>query len=197
LLWLVVSSAAAVVLVAGVALAFGPAGDTAGLPASGQSMPRAVAEQMSAFRRAQVPADKMPGDPVADLEESGDRQVSENPLLARRFDVGADKQAYAWPMADGVCYASPGPAGCVPTALLEQRGASIATSFTTDSRVVRVFGLAVDGVKAVELDLTDGRTVTAPVRGGAFYVELASDPLQARWTMPDGSVATQSSLVMR
>jgi hypothetical protein len=197
-IWLAAAGAGTAALATSAALALGQSSDIAQRPEPAppvKSVPRDVADQLSAFRRAQAPSDKMPGDPVADLEKTGTRQAGENPVLARRLAVGSRGQAYAWPMADGVCYASPGPAGCVPTKLLEQRGATIATSSSSTSPTVQVFGLAADGVKSVDLDLETGQTVTARVQDGAFYIELAADPLQARWTLADGTIMTQAPLV--
>jgi len=199
-IWLAACAAGTAALLTGAALALGRDVHVAVRPDPAppvQTVPREVAEQMSAFRRAQGQSDRMPGDPAADLQAVGDRQPGENPALARRFKTGRSQDAYAWPMAGGVCYASPGPAGCVPMELLRRRGATIATSSTGDSPIVQVFGLAADSVKTVQLDFHDGRTVTVDVHDGAFYLELTADPVRARWTMADGSQQTQAPLVIR
>lgn len=168
-----------------------------GRPSPVSTIPAKVAGVLAAFRRDATPSDEMPGDPVAALEAVDDWQPGENPLLARRLTLASGNYGYVWPMLDGVCYGSPGAAGCVSIDVLRARGVLITTASSTDSPMVKVFGIAVDGVKAVTMTLADGSEVVAPFNGGAFYVEVTSDPTTARWKKPDGTPVEQSPVLVR
>jgi hypothetical protein len=166
-------------------------------PSPLRAVPPELADVMPVFAREQRPSDLLAGDPVAALNEYGDWRPGENPLLARRIVAASGDQAHLWPMRDGVCYSSAGPAGCVPLGLLRDRGVIVATSSTSDSSTVQVFGLAIEGIDSVELSLADGGTVSAPVKDGAFYVEASNDPAAAGWINPDGTRGSQDQLLHR
>jgi hypothetical protein len=154
-----------------------------------RAVPPELAGLMHVFDRNQVSSDVIPGDPVVTLDRLGDRQPGENPLLARRVRLPTDLHGFVWPMSNGVCYSSPGPSGCYPIDLLRKSGVLVGIEFSGDSRIVRVFGIAIDGVETVTLALADRTQLTATVTDGAFYVDATDDPIQARWTMPDGTRA--------
>jgi hypothetical protein len=175
-----------------------PASGTRLIPAPPlRTVPADLRELVPAFRREQRADDQLPGDPLAALEAQGDRQPGENPLLARRLDARDAHDVYVWPMVEGVCYASPGPGGCVPTTQLREQGVAVATSFTSRSPTVRVFGLAADGVEEVVFGVSDGSEQTVGIRDGAFYLELEADPTEMRWARPNGEAMMQRGLVVR
>jgi hypothetical protein len=176
-------------------------GDDAATPGTNRAAVETVAPGLptvvGAFRRDQRPDDRIPGDPVGALEAQGDLQPRESPDMARRLQLAGRQSAYAWPSSHGVCYSSPGPSGCFPTALLAQRGALLGTTYSGQSPVVRVFGLVRDGIGRVELTLENGGEVVLPVQDNAVYAEVQSDPAAARWRNPDGSSGAQDKLVRR
>jgi hypothetical protein len=132
------------------------------------------------------------------LEQFEDRQPGEDPSLSRRLTLSPDVDAFVWPLTNGLCYSTAAGAGCVPTRLLRRNGVVVATSFTSDSPIVQVFGLAAPGIERVEFRLNGtGETVAAEVAAGAFYIELMNDPRSASWTNPDESTGTQKGLVPR
>jgi hypothetical protein len=157
-----------------------------------------LAELIDAFARVERSHDELPGDFAAALAATGDAQPGEDPARSRRLDLPGDKDAFLWPASGGVCYASAGPAGCIPTAILDANGVVLSTSSSSHSPTVKVFGLAKSGVETVELRLGNGNPpIVAEVSDNAVYVELQSDPLIAVWTNPDGTPGSQGGLVPR
>jgi hypothetical protein len=157
-----------------------------------------LADLVPAFARQQRESDKLPDDAMQALETFDDSQPGEDPSLSRRLAFSSGREAFVWPRANGVCYTTVTGAGCVPSALLARRGVVLAVSFSSESPVVQVFGLAEPGIDRVEFRLK-GRSepIVAKVTAGAFDIELPSDPVRASWTNPDGSPGSQDRLVPR
>lgn len=102
-----------------------------------------------------------------------------------------------WPMNDGVCHQSAFTAGCAPTQLLAERGVIVGSSFGSETKEVHVFGLAKEGITSVTFDLVDGREVTVAAEDNVVQLDGTIDPIEARWTNPDGSTGVQSGLIPR
>lgn len=159
-----------------------------GAGAISPELPRLV----SAFRREQTRADRLPGDPVADLDKSGDARPGESPQFSRRMEIAAGP-VFAWPESDGVCYAWAGSAGCTPTAVLAENGVIVGLRVIPgEETVVTVAGLARDGVDNVELVFRDGRSRIISIESNAFLFEPSEVPVEVRWLNPDGTSGARS-----
>lgn len=167
--------------------------DPAAVARVAADLPRLV----GAFDRVQGAEDRLPGDPVADLEALGDAQPGESPLMARRLNVAGGSDVYLWPKSDGACFSSPGPAGCFHTKRLAEQGAILATSFSSESTAVQVLGVVASGVREVRFRLDDGSRKVATVQDQGFFVVLPSDPISAHWVKPDGGIGALTGLVSR
>lgn len=155
-------------------------------------------ELVPAFARQQRESDKLPDNATQALEAFDDAQPGEDPSLSRRLAFSSGREAYVWPRANGVCYTTVTGAGCLPSALLARRGVALAVSFTSESPLVQVFGLAEPGIDRVEFRLKARKDpVVAKVTAGAFSIELPTDPVRASWTNPDGTPGSQDGLVPR
>jgi hypothetical protein len=185
---LIVTGATAIVagLAVGVALALADGGFS-GASHSIDS-PRGEARLsalMRAFRDSREAADALPPHAVEAIEASGDRQPGETPALSRIIRPAPGRVAFLWPMTDGLCYGSPGPSGCFPLDLLEQRGAVLGSRYGRTSSGVEyahIFGIAADDVSEVRVSLDTGRTVAVPVRDNGLWAEFSTTPVRASWT---------------
>lgn len=154
-------------------------------------LPRLIA----AFRREQQPSDQVPGDPAAAIEP-GDRQPGESPDLARAVGVANGSRIYLWPARESVCLSHAWFGGCVPTAVLADKGAVVGTTFlapgvVTSAPVHRAVVLARDGVEEVRVLTRTGLRVVADTSDNATVVDLPAEVLSAEWSNVDGSRATQ------
>ena len=148
---------------------------------------------LSVFRRAQRAGDVMPGAGAA-IAAAGDRQPGEDPSLGRRQDVAGGQTAYLWPKADGICYASPGPSGCFPVTILQERGVVLGTAGRSGAPETRVYGIVVDGIREVNFDLDGGQRITVPVKDNGLLADFAARPLQASWRNADGTIGRHLEL---
>jgi hypothetical protein len=157
-----------------------------------ESVPPALAAAVPAFKRPQLPSDRIPGgDPVAALDRLNDRQSGENPRLSRRVATGPRGSAYVWPMTGGVCYASPGPSGCVTMSLLTRHGAVLGTTRREGAPTMGVFGIAVEGIDRIVFTRADGTRKSVRVADGAVFKDVPADVVEASWTKPSGSRGSQ------
>ena len=152
-------------------------------------------DALGVFRRAQRAGDVMPGARAA-IAAAGDRQPGEDPTLGRRQDVAGGQTAYLWPKTNGICYASPGPSGCFPLRVLEERGVVLGTAGHSGAPETRVYGIVVDGIHEVAFDLDGGRRVSVPVEDNGLLADFAARPLQASWRNPDGTIGRHRGLTM-
>jgi hypothetical protein len=198
-LLIVVSSAGAVAL----ASAGGEEPQTYPTPADTD---RAAVERVSPmlpqlfgeFRRARHQSDRMPGDPVGALQELGDAQPEENPALSRRLDLSGGQHVYAWPMRDGVCYSSEGGGGCIPTALLAEKGVFVGTGYLSQrarpegaGAEWQLFALARDGISELRVTLHDGSEISRAIQSNGVLITLATAPVEARWQNLDGKAGVE------
>jgi hypothetical protein len=149
---------------------------------------------IAAFRRAQTADDRLPGNPHASLVAAGEAQPGEQPGMARRLAFADGRTLPVWPKAYGLCYGADGGGGCFDTSLLRARGLAVATSFSSDTAVVRVYAIARDGIESATFVLGDGREVEVPVRGNGFIADVP-DPKALRWRNVDGSLELHSTFV--
>jgi hypothetical protein len=157
---------------------------------------RTTASLMHVFRRPPTPDDVLAGARVlSGIQRRGDVQPGENPGITRRLALGGGHTALAWIRRRGVCYGSPGPAGCFPTGVLRERGVVFGAKGASDRTTVRVFAIARDAVDEVTFTLQGGQTVTVPVADNGLLVDLPHPPVEARWRNPDGSIGSQRGLV--
>jgi hypothetical protein len=150
---------------------------------------------ISAFRREQTSADRLPGDPVGALDHLGDARPGESPQFARRLDTPGGA-VYAWPETEGVCYGWSGSAGCTPTFVLADQGVIVGLRVIRNdpdaSPQVSVAGLARDGITEVELVFDGGRSQAIIVDNNAFLAQPSDIPAEVRWTNPNGTSGTRS-----
>jgi hypothetical protein len=145
---------------------------------------------LSAFRREQTAADRLPGNPVEALAALGDARPGESPQFSRRLQTG-DGPVYVWPETGGICYAWRGSGGCTPTSVLADNGVVVGLRVTQESPgappEVSLAGLARDGIGHVEAVFDGGTTQAIKIENNAFQVNPSSIPLEVRWTNRDGS----------
>lgn len=148
-------------------------------------------ELLAVLDRQRRRADRLPQPPAgADRDAFSDRTPGEAYGLARRATPGpAADPVYVWPSKNGACFSAGNVSSCATAAQIATEGAIVA--FAGGERhgahVVRVAGIARDGVTAIELTLADGARARARVRDNAFVIDLTRTPLQLRWTTPDGT----------
>ena len=191
--------------VAGVALASAGGEERSAYPTPADT-DRAAVERVSAklpqllgeFRRARHQSDRMPGDPVGALQSLGDAQPEENPALSRRLDLSGDQHVYAWPMRDGVCYSSDGGGGCIPTALLEERGVFVGTGYLSEharpdgtGREWQLFAIARDGISELRVTLQDGSEISRAIQNNGILLRPPTAPVEARWQNLDGTAGVE------
>ncbi|MDQ3933019.1 MAG: hypothetical protein M3340_00120 [Actinomycetota bacterium] len=159
-------------------------------------MDRSTVSLMHVFRRPPTPDDVLAGARVLrDIQRRGDVQPGENPGITRRLALGGGHTALVWLRRRGVCYGSPGPAGCFPTRVLRERGVVFGAKGASDRTTVRMFAIARDAIDEVTFTLRGGATVTVPVADNGLLVDLPRPPVEARWRNPDGSIGSQRGLV--
>ena len=150
---------------------------------------------IAAFRRDQRSADRLPGNPHGSLVGAGEAQPAEQPGMARRLAFANGRSVHIWPKAHGVCYGADGGGGCFDTAFLRERGIAVGTSYSSDTDVVRVYGIARDGIGSVAFTLGDGRNVEVPVRDNGFVADVPR-PKALTWQNVDGTTERQSTFVL-
>jgi hypothetical protein len=184
-------------LLAGAAVALA-GDDSGGVPSPERAAVALIApdapDLIAAFRRDQRADDRMQGDPQASLKRLGEAVPGEQPALARRLRFAEERSVHVWPHSGGVCYASDGSGGCFPTKLLRERGIVVGSTFSTETSVVRVFGIARDGIDSATFTLADGRHVSVAIRDNGFVADVPA-PEALEWTNPDGSDGLEEQLV--
>ena len=175
-------------------------GDPSEDPAAQRERVKATSPELPdlvrAFQRDQVDEDRIPGDPLGDLAQTGTLQPQEDPRLSRRVHDG-ERPAYVWPARDRACYAYRNMGGCVHTSVLRRHGVAVSATYTSSDPTAHLFGLVAPGVRDVKLHLADGSAVDVDVRNDAFAVAVSRDPARATWTNNDGSAGRQEPLVVR
>jgi hypothetical protein len=155
---------------------------------------------LAPFRHFAEPADALPDSAIAAIETSADKQPGEDPGRSRIVRPAPGKTAFLWPMAEGLCYGSPGPSGCFPLELLEKRGAVLGSRFgytsAGDLTYAHIFGIAADGVSEVRISLDTGRTVSVPVYENSLWAEFSTIPVSASWSY-ENTTHTQDKLVLK
>jgi hypothetical protein len=192
----VVAALAGLALGVALAVADGEFVRTAG-PADPKRDDERRAALLAPFRASAEPVDALSPSAINAIHASADKQPGEDPRRSRIIQPAAGKTAFLWPMADGLCYGSPGPSGCFPLALLEKRGVVLGSSGYTaagEIKYAHIFGIATDEVSEVRIRVDTGGTVVVPVRDNGLWVELSATPLSASWTF-QGTVHTQEPLV--
>lgn len=144
---------------------------------------------LSVLERPRTASDRLPVPAAgADQDAHSDRTPGESYDLSRRaMTVGGDP-VYLWPRNDGACFSTGRVSSCADAATLKNEGAVVTFSGGQEDgkAVVRVAGIARDGVKELELILADGTTTTAPVSENAFAIDLTTMPRSVQWSTPDG-----------
>lgn len=169
--------------------------DRAGVPDGAAALAPQLPELVSAFRRHQTLADRLPGNPAQALDDLGDARPGESPQFARRLPT-AHGDLYAWPASDAVCYAWPGSTGCTPTTAFAQHGVlvglRVARADSDAGPEVSVAGLARDGIERVELVFEGGHSESVAIAHNAFLSRPSAIPAEVRWTNPDGTRGARS-----
>ncbi len=145
---------------------------------------------LSVLERPRTVSDQLPEPaPGADQDAHSDRTPGESYDLSRRAMTAGGAPVYVWPRNDGACFATGHVSSCADAADIAKQGAIVTFSASQEDgkTVIRVAGIARDGVKEIEITLADGSTTTAPVSENAFAIDLASMPRSVRWSAPDGS----------
>ena len=150
---------------------------------------------IAAFRRDQTASDRMPGDPHDALAGVGEAQPGEQPGMSRRLAFAGGRGLHVWPKAHGLCYGADGGGGCFDTSFLRERGIAVGTSYSSETAVVRVYGIARDGIESATFTLADGREVAVPIRDNGFIADVP-DPRALTWKDVDGSTERQSTFVL-
>ena len=149
---------------------------------------------IAAFRRDQTGQDRLPDDAHASLVAAGEAQPGEQPGMARRLAFANERRLHVWPKAYGLCFGQGGSGGCFDTSVLRAQGMAVATSFSSETAVVRVYGIARDGIASATFTLGDGRRVEVPVRDNGFIADVP-DPELLTWRNVDGSPGSHSTFV--
>lgn len=149
---------------------------------------------IAAFRRDQTAEDRLPDGSHGSLVAAGEAQPGEQPGMARRLAFANDRTLHIWPKAYGICFGQTGSGGCFDTSLLRAQGVAVATSFSSDTAVVRVYAIARDGIGSATFALGDGRRVEVPMRDNGFIADVP-DPRELTWTDVDGSQESHSAFV--
>jgi hypothetical protein len=140
-------------------------------------------ELLGVFRRDQVPADRVlkgGESPTA----APDMVPGENPSLSRRSDPpGARNPVYIWPTDHGACWSTEGASSCGSNSDIELSGVLPTVSYGRPgaAKPNQLVGIARDGIPEISVDLANGASVTIPVSGNAFLVELDETPIGLRW----------------
>jgi hypothetical protein len=144
---------------------------------------------LSVLDRPRTESDQLPQPaPGADQDAHSDRTAGESYDLSRRAMTAGGDPVYVWPRNDGACFSTGHVSSCADAAEIARQGSIVTYSGGQEDgkTVIRVAGIARDGVKEIEITLADGTTATAPVSDNAFAIDLASVPRSVRWSTPDG-----------
>lgn len=188
--------ACGLLLLNGVARGGGSLGSKEDQRAAVSSKAPGLPDLVRAFRRDQVEADRIPGDPIADLDATGTRVAGEDPRLSRRLRLG-HRAVYVWPANDRACYAFRNAGGCVPMDMLKSEGVVVNTIFTSANPTVELFAFVAPGVRDVRVRLADGTEREASIADDAFAMTVTADPISVAWLNPDGSQGRRTGLVVR
>ena len=150
-------------------------------------------ELLAVLHRPRMRSDALPHPPAGeDRGAYSDRTAGEAYRLARRtMPRTAGDPVYIWPRKDGACFSAGRVSSCATAGQLASRGAIVAYAGAQQERattVIRVAGIARDGVRAIDITLADGSHASARVSDNAFLIDLARAPAQLRWITPDGGV---------
>lgn len=147
---------------------------------------------LGVFERPRVATDTLPQpDEGTDPAALSDRRPGESYDLSRRTTPAPEEDpVYIWPKETGACFSTVGVSSCADADQIQRRGAIVtyAGGQALGANIIRVTGIARDGVDAIEITLGDGTTTKAPVVDNAFLIDLASEPRQVQWTTPDGEL---------
>ena len=149
---------------------------------------------VDAFRRAQRESDHMI--PTGGTSEPADLRPGEAPQYSRRLATVGGQDLYAWPARGEVCVSIRSTGGCVSTAILARNGALVGTRFVAESAINaadihQVFVLARDGVDEVVVSVADGSELVADTRDNGAVLNVAAEPISARWENVDGTQGQQ------
>lgn len=155
---------------------------------------------LSVLGRPRTESDQLPQPaPGADQDAHSDRTPGESYELSRRAMTAGGDAVYVWPRTGGACFSTGHVSSCADAAEIAKQGVIVTFSGGQEDgkTVIRVAGIARDGVKQLEIALADGTTTTAPVSENAFAIDLTSMPRSVHWSTPDGSAHTVESPTMR
>jgi hypothetical protein len=180
----------ALVILAGMA-AIALTTDRGTAPAGATDVDPRITAVLSVFDGPRTADDELDFDPTAP-DGTGDVQPGERPDLARRISLPDGGEAFVWPMDEGVCYASPGGNGCIPIAVVREKGFAVGSQQQVNTAAgrfedVTTFGLVRDGIPSVVLHFEDGTTQPVEVADNAFVASDRDDiPVAIGWTDADG-----------
>lgn len=149
----------------------------------------ATSKLLSVFDRPQTEADRLPlPAPGADEDAHSDKTPGESYDLSRRAMTDGGAPVYLWPRNDGACFSTGHVSSCANAQDIAKQGAIVTFSGGQEDgkTLIRVAGIARDGVKQIQVTLADGTASTAPVSDNAFAVDLADMPRSVQWDTPDG-----------
>jgi hypothetical protein len=108
------------------------------------------------------------------------------PATSRRLERPDGSTAWIAEAADGkLCYMSGGSAGCAPATVLTERG--LMPQIAWNRGVLRVEGIAADGVRALRVTFQDESVEEIPVDRGVFLLTTTKLPRHLEWTDSHGS----------
>jgi hypothetical protein len=112
----------------------------------------------------------------------------ENLGLGRVVVLPGGEVAYIWPARDAVCYGVAGIGGCPGIEPLERDGVTIGGGYNHDTPrgMMRLSGVARDGVRELVFTPSDGRSVTAPVVDNLFTALVPMSTVAAERVDDDG-----------
>jgi hypothetical protein len=113
----------------------------------------------------------------------------ENLTLGRVVALPGDETAFVWPARDAVCVGVEGLGVCPGIQVLHQHGVAISGGYNlgVPRGMMRVFGVARDGVSQLVFSLRDGREVTTSIVDNVFSVLLPIEKITAERVDDDGS----------
>lgn len=165
---------AAVAATAGVAFSGGQ--QVSSKPAAA---PASVSARFAPFRRAQTPADKLPGAPMPGAV--GDLQPGEHPELSRALrGPGGVTVGYIWPKDNGVCIAIETTSTCGTLQQIADLGALIIkTPITSQPGAWRVAGVKADSTSDVRLSASGTSAQSVQQFENGFVGTVRADPAPA------------------
>jgi hypothetical protein len=162
-------------------------GDAGGGGMDGSASPSPDVEQkLGVLRRPQVASDRIRIEP--DSMGAVDPQPGENITESRRATF-ADGAVHVWPKRNGACFSTQGVSSCADAQDLAEREVLIGIyrGAAVGNGVVRLAGVAVEGVDSLTVGLSGGREVEVATRDNMFLVDLDEPPLVVRWNGPSGA----------